>query len=212
MKIKVAVVAEQPIVCEGLRSLLSRQEDLVMVAEAHDAAEGYSLIEKTQPDLVLLHAHLGPADGVAFARELMRRYPEKPLLMWSCEVEEHVVANALDAGARGFMGTAQPLDQLLDAIRTVMQGRQYLPPSVSTSNLETRRRRGRQGPVGVLSAREREVFDLLVLALTNEAIAAQLRISRRTVETHRSRILKKLRVHSAVELIRLAARYDLLGS
>jgi DNA-binding NarL/FixJ family response regulator len=212
MKLKVAVVGEQPIFCEGIRSLLSRQDDLMVVAEARDAREGYALIEEHQPDLVLLYAQLAPGDGLVAAREILRRNPARPLLMWSCEVEEHRVADALDAGAKGYVGMAQPLDQILDAMRTVAQGKQYVPPSVSAAGLESRRRRGREGPIGILSAREREVFDLLVRAMTNEAIAEQLGISRRTVETHRSRILKKLRVHSAVELIRLAARYDLLGS
>jgi two-component system, NarL family, response regulator NreC len=212
MKLKVAVVGEQPIFCEGIRSLLSRQEDLMVVAEARDTQEGFAIVEEHQPDLVLLYAQVAPGDGVTAAREMLRRHPARPLLIWACQVEEHVVAEALNAGAKGFVSMEQPLDQLLDAMRTVASGKQYLPPSVSTAGLESRRRRGREGPIGVLSAREREVFDLLVRAFTNEAIAEQLGISRRTVETHRSRILKKLRVHSAVELIRLAARYDLLGS
>jgi DNA-binding NarL/FixJ family response regulator len=133
-------------------------------------------------------------------------------LMISMRVEEHTVADALAAGALGYAGKDQPLEELLLAMRTVAQGRTYLPPHVSALGVESRLRRGRAGPLGVLSMREREVFGLLVQGHTNEKVAGELGISRRTVETHRSRILKKLRVHSAVELIHLAARHGLLAT
>src|SRR5947209_4783149 len=119
MKMKVAVLGEQPIFCEGIRSLFSRQEEFTLVAEARDVREGVAVIEEHQPDLVLLYAQLTPGDGVVAAREILRRDPTRPLLMWACEIEEHKVADAIDAGAKGYVGTEQPLDQLLDAMRTV---------------------------------------------------------------------------------------------
>ena len=206
----VAVIDDHPIVRAGIRAVLTAQEDLRWVAEAGDARGGYALVEAFRPDVVLIGLLLPGADGLAAARELSRRAPLVRLLMMSPRVEEHVAADALHAGAMGYVGKDQPVDELLEAVRTVATGRRYLPPRVSPESIATRLRRGGDGPLSVLSTREREVFDQLVRGFNNEAVAQNLGISRRTVETHRSRILKKLHVHSAVELIRLAARHNLL--
>lgn len=212
MVLRVAVIDDHPVYRAGLRAVLASQGDVEVVAEAADAQEGYAAVDQTQPDLVLLDVALPGADGITAARELIRRSPARRLLMISMRVEEHTVADALAAGALGYAGKDQPLEELLVALRTVAQGGTYLPPGISQQGVESRLRRRREGPLGMLSSREREVFELLVQGHTNESAAAQLGISRRTVETHRSRILKKLHVHSAVELIRLAARHGLLGT
>ena len=122
------------------------------------------------------------------------------------------MADALATGALGCVGKDQPLEEFLEAVRAVAHGNRYLPPTVSVESVVMRVRRGRGGPLGMLSGREREVFELLVRGFTNEQVGNHLEITRRTAETHRSRILKKLHVHSAVELTRLAARHGLLGS
>jgi two-component system, NarL family, response regulator NreC len=209
--LRVALIDDHPVYREGLRAVLASQ-DVEVVAEAGDAQEGYKAVEAAHPDLVLLDVALPGPDGISAARELLRRDPARRLLMVSMRMEEHVVADAMAAGALGYAGKDQPVPELLYAVRTVAEGRTYLPPRFSLQGIEARMRRGRSGPLGILSAREREVFDLLVQGLTNEQVSAQLGISRRTVETHRGRILRKLKVHSAVELIRLAARHGLLGT
>jgi DNA-binding NarL/FixJ family response regulator len=210
--ISVAIIDDHPIVREGLRAIVAAQADLVFVAEAGDARTGYAIVDEAHPDLVLLDLALPGADGITAARELKRRSPLLRLLMLSSRVEEHLVAEALEAGALGYIGKEQPIADLLLAMRTVGQGNSYLPPQISAERIASRMRRGDKGPLGALSTREREVFDLLVRGFGNEQVGVDLGISRRTVETHRSRILKKLHVHSAVELIGLAARHDLISS
>jgi len=206
----VALIDDHPVYRAGLRAVLSGEEDLRVVAEAADARGGYAAVDAAQPDLVLLDVALPGPDGVTAARELIRRNPARRLLMVSMRVEEHTVADALSAGALGYAGKDQPVHELLHAVRTVAKGGTYLPPRVSAEGVEARMRCRRPGPIGLLSAREREVFELLVRGFSNEQVASHLEISRRTAETHRSRILKKLHAHSAVELIRLAARHGLL--
>jgi DNA-binding NarL/FixJ family response regulator len=208
--VRVVIIDEHPLFREGVRAVLSAQSDLRVVAEAGCAEEGYAAVESAQPDVVLLDLGLAGPGGIAAARELLRRDPRNKILLFSARVEEHSVVDALAVGALGYAGKGQPVPEILQAVRAVAQGRTYLPPGVSAAAVEHRLRRGRNGPLGVLSAREREVFHLLVRGYTNEIVGEHLRISRRTVETHRSRILKKLRVHSAVELIRLAAQHGLL--
>jgi two-component system secretion response regulator SsrB len=205
-----AIVDDHPIVRAGLRAAIEPQEDLKVVGEAADARSAYAIVESQQPEVVLLDVGLPGADGLTAAREIVRRWPSVRLLMISTRVEEHLVAEAFSAGAAGYVGKEQSVDDILQAVRSVGHGRKYFPPRISAEGVASRQRRGGDGPLGVLSTREREVFDLLVRGYTNEEVAHQLSISRRTVETHRSRILKKLHVHSAVELIRLAARHNLL--
>ena len=211
MPLKVAVLDAHPVYRVGLREVLSK-ENVRVVAEAGDVTEAWAAVETSRPDLVLLDLTLPGLDGITATRELLRRDPGHRVLILHVRLEESTAADALAAGALGFFSKDQSIPDLIDAVRTVGEGRKYLPPRVSAKDIEARVKRGRPGPLGILSAREREVFDLLVRGLTNEAVSKQLGISRRTVETHRGRILKKLNVHSAVELIRLAAKCGALGA
>jgi len=148
-------------------------------------------------------------------RELLRRLPQRRVLMLSMLLDEQRVAEALEAGALGYAGKAQSLEEVLEAIRTVAAGRVYVPPVLSRFVVQDylRLRRGEakpDSPLSRLTRREREVFDLIVAGGTTASIAKGLFISQRTVETHRSRILHKLKARSAADLVRLAARLDLL--
>ncbi len=210
--LRIALIDDHPVYRAGIRAVFAAEGGLEVVAEAGDAREGYAAVERTQPDLVLIDDSLPGPDGMTAAREILRRDPGRRLLMVATRVEESAVADALALGALGFLGKAQPIPDLLEAVRAVADGRTYLPPSISAAAVQARLRRGRTGPLGVLSSREREVFQLLVRGYRNEQVSTHLDITRRTVETHRSRILKKLQVHSAAELIRLAARHNLLGT
>ena len=210
--LRIALIDDHPVYRAGIRAVFAAEGGLEVVAEAGDAREGYAAVEQTQPDLVLIDDSLPGPDGLTAAREILRRDPGRRLLMVAARVEESTVADALALGALGFLGKDQPIADLLEAVRAVADGRTYLPPSISAAAVQARLRRGRTGPLSVLSSREREVFQLLVRGYRNEQVSTHLDITRRTVETHRSRILKKLQVHSAAELIRLAARHNLLGT
>lgn len=209
MSLKVAVITGYPVFQAGVRTVLAHEDVVAEVVEANDAV---AAVDASQPDVVLLDVSLAGPSGMTTARELLRRDPARRILVVDVRAEESTAAEALAAGALGMFSKDQSIDDLLQALRAVAEGRTYLPPQISQKAVEARLRLRRSGPLGILSTREREVFDLLVRGLTNEEVGQQLGISRRTVETHRSRILKKLNVHSAVELIRLAARHGLLGT
>jgi DNA-binding NarL/FixJ family response regulator len=211
MPLKVALITGYPVFQAGVRTVLSR-DDTSVVAECAEPADAYAVVDAAHPDVVLLDISLAGPSGMTTARELLRRDPGRRILVIDVRAEESTAAEALAAGALGLFSKDQPIEDLLQALRTVAESKTYLPPQVSQKAVEARLRLRRSGPLGILSTREREVFDLLVRGLTNEEVAHQLTISRRTVETHRSRILKKLNVHSVVELIRLAARHGLLGT
>jgi len=213
---KVALVDDHRLFREGLRALLAAQPDLSVVGEAAEPGEACSLVDASDPDLVVLDVVLANgASGLALVRELLRRLPQRRVLMLSMLLDEQRVAEALEAGALGYAGKAQSLEEVLEAIRTVAAGRVYVPPVLSRFVVQDylRLRRGEakpDSPLSRLTRREREVFDLIVAGGTTASIAKGLFISQRTVETHRSRILHKLKARSAADLVRLAARLDLL--
>jgi DNA-binding NarL/FixJ family response regulator len=204
--ISVALVDDHVMFREAMRHLL-RDQGFDLVAEASDARSSFPLIDATRPNVVLLDLRLPGMDGVTATRELQARAPDSKVMILSAYSRQHEVDEAWAAGVHGYVTKMQDADELRDAIVAVAAGRRYLSPGLQPSE---RRPSDRSGPIGVLSAREREVFRLLVRGMTTRMMAAELGISAKTVDTHRERILKKLGMHSTVELVRYAATHDLL--
>jgi DNA-binding NarL/FixJ family response regulator len=215
MSIHLGLVDDHRLFREGIRALLATNPDFEVVAEAWRADQAYEAIAAAKPDVVLLDYFLPGVAGPTVAREILRRDAGARILMLSMYLDEDRVAQALEAGALGYASKDQSASELAEAIRTVARGERYLAPPLSRALLEEYLRIRRDGsrtatPLGALTAREKEIFELAVRGLSNEAIAQHLTISKRTVETHRGRILRKLHVHSATELVRFAARHGLL--
>jgi two-component system, NarL family, response regulator NreC len=211
----VVLIDDHKLFREGLRALLARQPDLEVVGEAADASEAYGVVHDRDPDVVVVDIALTGASGISITRELRRARTDRKILMLSMYMNEEFVADALDAGALGYVGKDQPSDDLVSAIRAVAHGQSYLAPRLSKLVVDDylRMKRGEEGPRGPLdplSNREREVLELLLLGHSNESVAHQLCISRRTVETHRAHIFQKLGLKSVAELFRFAARHSLL--
>ncbi len=210
MAIRIVLVDDHDVVREGLRAALAQQEEFAFVGEARDARSAYAVIARALPDVVLLDLCLPGVGGPTAVREVTLRAPTARVVVLSMLDGEEIVARALYAGAHGYVIKAQPIAELAGAIREVAAGGQYVTPHVSSNlvggMLRGMRRRTDDGPLGALSEREREVFDLLVRGFGNGAIAGQLCISAKTVATHRSRVFHKLRVHSIADLVRFAAR------
>lgn len=207
------VVEPQPIFREGLRAVLAREPDFNLVGEATNAAEAYELAASLTPQIVTIEIALSGQSGLTVARELVRRQPSIHILVLTSHLAEQHVVEALADGVRGYVGKEQPPAELVRALRFVAQGQSYLPPTVSRYVLDQyvrMNRTGQSGPLLVLTPRERDIFDLTVRGTPPAQIAARLCISRRTVDTHRTRVMHKLEVHSTADLVRLAARLGLL--
>jgi two-component system response regulator NreC len=199
---------------DGLRSIFQSQSDLEVVGEAADAREAYQVVETSRPDVIIVDIVLPGTNGVAVTRELTRQDRSRKILILTMSSEEEFVAQALHAGATGYALKHQGQNELLEAVRCVGSGKSYLSPRVSSMVVASHRHDGARAPgsrpLAMLSPREQEVFDLLVRGYSNEGIAGHLCISVKTVETHRAHVLRKIGVHSLVDLVRFAARHHLL--
>jgi DNA-binding NarL/FixJ family response regulator len=213
-EIRVVIVDDHEMFREGLRATLA-QEGFRVVYEASDSRSLLRwLDQEVDFNVMLVDIAMPGSDGLALVRELRRRKLAQPALMLSMHVNIDMIVEGLAAGARGYVFKNLSSQQLADAIRAVLDGRQYLPPGVDVARvnamLAAPEARLQVSPLAALSPREREVCSLLIRGHANAQAAAELCISTKTVETHRTRIFKKLGIHSLSELIRIAARHNLL--
>jgi two-component system response regulator NreC len=199
-----------------LRALLTQRDpSLEVVGEASTARDGIRAVAELRPDLLLMDIMLGGTSGIAAVRELRRLDVDCRILILTAIVEPGFVVDALSAGADGFALKEQTVEEILQAIHRVARGAGYVAPRMEQLLGGSGRglpEPGLDGIVASLSVREREVFELVVAGYTNQRISSELFISVKTVETHRTRINKKLRVHSTVELLRLAALNGLVSA
>jgi len=202
--IHVILVDDHELFREALRILLSQDTGISVTATAGDAREAKRVFAEHPSDLAIVDVTLPGAGGIPLVRDLKRSEPHRKVLMLSMHEHIDVVADAMDNGADGYALKSQSPGELLQAIHTVAAGGQYLAPGLE---LPAMNGAGHILPAGLLrslSKREREIFDLLIRGDRNHDIAGHLFISVKTVETHRTRINKKLGIHSTTELIRFA--------
>ncbi len=210
-----ALIDDHPVFREGLKLLFEFHGGPRVVGEASDARSASHVVSSTKPDVVLLDMVFPETNGISILRQLLDQRPDQRVLVLSMVKDEARVAHALEAGARGYATKDQTAGDLVDAVRTVLEGRLYLGSTLRPDKIEEQRQMLRASgstppDLGALTAREREIFHLTVAGDTARAIGEKLRISARTVETHRARILRKFNVHSAAELVRIAARAGVL--
>jgi len=219
--LRILLVDDHSVFREALSCLLvTRDPSLTIVGEKATARDGVKAVLESQPDVVVMDIMLGGASGIAAIHELRRLDAHCRILVLTAIVEPGYVVDALSAGAEGYALKEQSIDDILVAIHRVARGTTYIAPRVELAlggagaSIAGHRLSAAalEGIVASLSVREREVFRLVVAGLTNQRISTELFISVKTVETHRTRINKKLRVHSTVELLRLAALNGLVSA
>lgn len=208
MTLRLVLADDHPVVREGLRALLDSEPDFEVVGQAQNGDEVVALVAHLQPDLVVLDLMMAGRSSLDVTQELTEGSPETRVLILSMHASEAYVLEALRRGASGYaLKQAEP-SELSRGIREVAAGRRYLSPPLTERALEayTRRAGGPADPYDSLTEREREVLKLVAEGETNAAIAEQLCISTRTVETHRAHAMKKLGLRTHVELAVYAVR------
>lgn len=206
------IVDDHPLFRQGLAVALRAEPDLDVVAEAGSAAEALAVLREKPVDIAVVDIMMPGTSGITLAAELHEINPQCVVLGLSVIDEPGLIADMLRASAAGYALKTQPVDEIVQAIRDVLGGVRHLPPGVSRDAVQAELENRGARPLEKLTRREREIFELLIRGHSNDAIATRLFIARRTVETHRHRIMNKLSAHSIVQMQRLAARYGDLGT
>lgn len=215
MPIRVLVADDHTLVREGLCALLAGDDGIEVVAEAQDGIEALDKCREYKPDIAVLDIAMPKLNGLLAARRIRSEYPEVKVLVLSMYSEEEYVTEALRAGASGFIMKDAAASELISALKTVSKGERFLSPTVSWKLVKKYVVDGRNVEVKEkekLSNREKEVLQLIAEGYTSSEIAGVLKLSVKTVQAHRSRMMEKLDIHTIAGLTRHAIRIGLVGT
>ena len=209
--IKVLLADDHSIVRAGLRRIVEESEDMEVIAEAADGREAIRQAHKNLPDVAVIDISMPGLDGLEVISQLRSYYPKLPIIVLTMHEEEQYVVRAIEAGAMGYITKRSAPEQLVKAIRKVHAGFRYLTDEAAEL-LALRVARGSNGRtlLDSLSMRELQVLRRLALGHTNREIAESYHISIKTVDTYRSRLLKKLNLRNNAELSRFAIQNRLI--
>jgi two-component system invasion response regulator UvrY len=209
--LQVVLVDDHAVVREGYRRLLERTGDIAVVAEAANGDDAYRLICEHQPDVAVLDITLPGLGGIEVARRVIARHPHQKILMFSMHEDTVFSSRALQAGARGYVTKSAAPDVLIEAVRLVAAGKLYISQEMA-QELAIQMIPGREKPIDALSAREFEVFRLLVAGHTLQEISGIMHLSYKTVANYQSSIRQKLDVSNTAQVVRIALNHGLIAS
>jgi DNA-binding NarL/FixJ family response regulator len=209
--IKVLLADDHGIVRAGLRRIVEESGDMEVVAEAADGREALRLVHEMLPDVAVIDISMPGLDGLEVVSRLHEQYPKLPILILTMHEEGQYVVRAVQAGAMGYITKQSAPEQLVKAIHRVHEGNRYLTDEAAEA-LALRIAKGSsvQSPLDSLSMRELQVLRRLAMGHTNREIANAYHISIKTVDTYRSRLLKKLNLRNNAELSRFAIQNKLI--
>jgi two-component system, NarL family, response regulator NreC len=209
-RIRILLADDHTLVRQGLRKLLEERPDWEVIAEAGDGREAVRLAEQHKPDVAILDVAMPLLNGIEATRQITKRVPGTHVLVLSMHADEAYVTQILQAGATGYLLKDSADVDLLKAVGEAAHGRSFFSPAIARVMLDDYVRqladKGVTDRYESLSAREREIFQLIAEAKINKEIAALLSVSPSTVETHRAHIMEKLDLHSAAEIVLYAVR------
>ncbi len=207
--IRVLLADDHVLVREGLRALLAREADIQVVAEAGDGREAVRAAREVRPDVAALDVSMPLLNGLEAARQMAAWEPGPRVILLTVHAEDRYVLEAVRAGVRGYVLKRQAAADLVRAIREVSGGGVYLSPGISAAVVEAVRS-PRSLLEDALSAREREVLQLVAEGKTTKEIAVLLGVSVKTADAHRTRLMQKLDIHDIAGLTRYAIRHGII--
>jgi two-component system, NarL family, response regulator NreC len=212
MSIRILLADDHKITRQGLRSLLEKQQDMEVVAEAENGRTAVRLTGEIAPDVVIMDLTMPDLNGVEATRQIVADSPDVKVIALSMHSDSLFVTEMLKSGAAGYLLKDCAFEELAKAIRIVLEGKIYLSPSISGVVVEDyiyRLSKTEFVNADALSDREREVLQLMAEGSSTKQIAVKLHISVKTVETHRRQIMSKLDIHTIAELTKYAIRKGL---
>ncbi len=207
---RILIVDDHPFMRAGLAQLIDKQPGMMVCGEAGDPGAAMKELEKGKVDLVLTDITMPGRSGIEFIKDLQAVRPELPILVVSMHDEVIYAERVLRAGARGYIMKEAGGENLLAALRRVLEGDVYVSPKMSArflDNLSGRKPRGSSSPIEKLTDREFEVFQLIGQGKSTRDIAKQLNLSSKTVDVHRGHIKEKLDLQDTTALVRHAVRW-----
>ncbi len=212
MIVKILLADDHKITRQGLRSLLEKQSDMAVVAEAEDGRTAVQMVEELSPDVVIMDVSMPDLNGIEATRQIISRNSKVKIIALSMHSDRLFVSEMLKSGACGYLLKDCAFEELARAIRAVVDGKTYLSPAISGVVVDDylHRLSKTDSPNGqILMNREREVIQLLAEGKSTKQIALKLHISIKTVETHRRQMMDKLDIHTVAELTKYAIRKGL---
>jgi DNA-binding NarL/FixJ family response regulator len=206
MAIKVFITDDHYMVIEGIRSLLQNEKDIEWVGHATSAASCLAFLSNEQPDVILMDINLPDQSGIDLCKDVKQKYPSVFILGLSTFNQQSFIEKMLNNGASGYVLKNATQQELLEAINTVIKGKQYLSFDAALAF----RKPDEASDQPILTRREKEVLSLIAEGLTNNEIAQQLFISSATVDTHRKNLLAKFGTKNTASLIHKAAQMQII--
>ena len=213
MFVKVVLIDDHPIVRQGLRNLLQTEPSFQVIAEADDGITGLELLKRVRPDVLIVDLMMPGLNGLDLIKQVLKHLPRLRIVVLSMQSAESYVVEALNSGAAGYVLKETGPSEIIHAVKAVVAGDRYLSPKLAQRVLDSSTGRKKiADPYESLTPREREILHLIIEGKTSAQIAAKLVLSPRTVELHRSRIMKKLNLHNQTDIFRYALERGILSA
>lgn len=215
-EIKIILVDDHQIVRDGIKALLSEMTSIRIIGEAKNAEEFFELLKTEKPDVVLLDISLPTISGIEVSKILSSDFPEIKKLMLSMYTSEDFIFNSIKSGINGYLSKNTTSEELLQAITKVFEGEEYFSKTILDTILKSYLKSAKYDNTNSddklykLTKRENEILLNVVEGISNPNIAKKLNISIRTVETHKTSIMRKLNLHSTVDLVKFAIKNNII--
>ncbi|MCU0237011.1 MAG: response regulator transcription factor [Acidobacteria bacterium] len=206
MNVKIIIADDHKIMRDGLRNMLEKEPGMEVVAEAKNGREAVRLAEQLRPDILIMDITMDDLNGMDATRAIVAKELGTRVIALSMHADKRFVAGMFEAGSMGYLLKDCAYDELLQAIRQVLGGRTYLCSMISGVVIRDYIQRMRKNEPSLLSPREKEILQLMAEGSTTKRIADQLKVSVKTVETHRQHVMEKLNIFSIAELTKYAIK------
>jgi len=209
MKTKILLVDDHQILRDGICSMFSGHKDIEVIGEAPDGRTAIKLVEQLKPDIVVMDISMPDMNGIDATRKIKRRSPDIKVIALSMHHDRQFLIEIFRAGASGYLVKDSAFEELERAIKLVMEGKRYINPHMASLLIDTiisESHSPSHKGLSLLTDREKQVLHLIVEGKSTKEIARQLKVSNKTIESHRRQIMGKLNLQSVAELIKFAIR------
>lgn len=216
MPIKILIVDDHPLIAEGIKNALENYKEFKVLGVANNGKEALDFVNKTIIDIVLLDINMPIMDGIECAKHILKEQPEIKIAMLSMHQEMSIIKELINIGVKGYMLKTIPAEELQIAVNNIHKGKEYFNSEITKALLTGKSNNKipyikQSSTVNELTEREIEIIKLLAEGMTNSQIGEQLFISHRTVDSHRTNLMKKIKVNNVASLIRFAFKNGIVS-